>query len=106
MPSGHLTVQEREVIGQMRYAGHRLAVIAERLGRSRSTISREMSRSRAANGMDSTLQVRHSGQPTIDAPEKQPARLPRVLEPRVAGGHSVSGLLTSPTTDSSKIQFN
>lgn len=38
MPSGHLTAQEREVIGQMRYAGHGLAAIAEKLERNKSTL--------------------------------------------------------------------
>jgi len=50
MPSGHLTAQEREVIGQMRYAGHGLAAIAEKLERNKSTISRELSRNRSAAG--------------------------------------------------------
>jgi transposase, IS30 family len=47
MPSGHLTPQEREVIGRMRYSGHGPTAIADALGRSKSTISRELRRNRS-----------------------------------------------------------
>lgn len=57
MPSGHLTAQEREVIGQMRYAGHGPTKIAETLGRNKGTISRELSRNRLANGVYSALEA-------------------------------------------------
>jgi IS30 family transposase len=40
----HLTLEEREVISQMRHAGQQQAQIARQLGRSPSTISRELSR--------------------------------------------------------------
>lgn len=44
MPYQQLTLQEREVISQMHFSGARSAAIARRLGRSPSTISRELRR--------------------------------------------------------------
>jgi len=49
MPS-HLTVEEREVIAQMQRAGKMQTQIADHLGRSKSTISRELRRNRSRNG--------------------------------------------------------
>jgi IS30 family transposase len=46
----HLTVEEREVIAQMRSAGRNQAEIAVRLRRAASTISRELRRNRSRNG--------------------------------------------------------
>lgn len=46
--ASHLTLEEREVISQMKHAGQRQAEMARELGRSPSTISRELSR----NGSD------------------------------------------------------
>ena len=48
--ASHLTVEEREVIAQMRRAGKLQTQIAVRLGRSKSTISRELRRNRSRNG--------------------------------------------------------
>jgi transposase, IS30 family len=48
--ASHLTSEEREVIAHMHRAGKTLAQIAERLGRSKSTISRELRRNRSRNG--------------------------------------------------------
>lgn len=42
--SSHLTLEEREVISQMNYAGHKPVEIARRLGRDPGTISRELKR--------------------------------------------------------------
>jgi len=46
----HLTLEEREVIAHMHRAGEPQMRIAERLKRSRSTISRELRRNRSRNG--------------------------------------------------------
>jgi len=48
--ASHLTLEEREVIAQMRRAGKLQRQIAVRLGRSKSTISRELRRNRSRNG--------------------------------------------------------
>ena len=46
----HLTIQEREVISQMRYGRRKARGIARRLGRHRSTIYRELVRNRDSRG--------------------------------------------------------
>jgi len=48
--ASHLTLEEREIICHMHRAGKMQVQIAERLGRSRSTISRELRRNRSRNG--------------------------------------------------------
>jgi IS30 family transposase len=48
--ASHLTLEEREVIAQMHRAGKMQTQIADRLGRSKSTISRELRRNRSRNG--------------------------------------------------------
>ena len=48
--SSHLTLEEREVIVYMHRAGKMQTQIADRLGRSKSTISRELRRNRSRNG--------------------------------------------------------
>ena len=45
-----LNMREREIVSQLWAAGHSRKAIAERLGRSRSTISRELKRNGAADG--------------------------------------------------------
>lgn len=81
MPSGHLTAQEREVIGQMRYAGHGPVAIAEKLGRSQSTISRELSRNRLANGMYSALEAgRMAGRRRRERPRTRKIDRPDINE--------------------------
>lgn len=42
--ASQLTMEEREVISQMRYAGESNSEIARTLGRDRSTIGRELKR--------------------------------------------------------------
>jgi IS30 family transposase len=48
--SKHLTIEEREVISQMRYGRRKARGIARRLGRHRSTIYRELTRNRDSRG--------------------------------------------------------
>jgi transposase, IS30 family len=48
--AGHLTLEEREIIAHMHRAGKMQTQIAERLGRDKSTISRELRRNRSRNG--------------------------------------------------------
>jgi len=48
--ASHLTVEEREVIAHMHRAGKMQTQIADRLGRHKSTISRELQRNRSRNG--------------------------------------------------------
>ena len=48
--ASHLTLEEREIIAHMQRAGKMQTQIADRLGRSKSTISRELRRNRSRNG--------------------------------------------------------
>jgi IS30 family transposase len=48
--AGHLTLEEREVIAQRDAAGDSRQMIAERIGRDKGTISRELRRNRSPNG--------------------------------------------------------
>jgi transposase, IS30 family len=48
--ASHLTLEEREVIAYMNRGGKAQTQIAERLGRDKSTISRELRRNRSRNG--------------------------------------------------------
>ena len=68
--AGHLTLEEREVIAHMHRAGKMQTQIALRLGRSKSTISRELRRNRSRNGYwavaaHQKAQKRRSGRPWI-----------------------------------------
>ncbi len=48
--ASHLSLEEREVIAHMHRAGSAQTQIADRLGRHKSTISRELRRNRSRNG--------------------------------------------------------
>lgn len=48
--ASHLSLEEREVIAHMHRAGSAQTQIADRLGRNKSTISRELRRNRSRNG--------------------------------------------------------
>ena len=48
--ASHLTLEEREIIAHLHRTGKMQTQIAERLGRSKSTISRELRRNRSRNG--------------------------------------------------------
>ncbi|WP_096172769.1 helix-turn-helix domain-containing protein [Cohaesibacter sp. ES.047] len=46
----HLSIDEREQISTLRHSGHSIGSIGELVGRSKSTISRELSRNRLPSG--------------------------------------------------------
>jgi len=48
--ASHLTLEEREILAHLHRTGKMQTQIAERLGRSKSTISRELRRNRSRNG--------------------------------------------------------
>ena len=48
--ASHLTLEEREILAHLHRTGKMQTQIAERLGRSKSTISRELLRNRSRNG--------------------------------------------------------
>ena len=59
MLANHLTMQERERISQMHFAGFRDAQIARDLGRHRSTIGRELKRNRI-DGEDTAIPAKQA----------------------------------------------
>jgi IS30 family transposase len=68
--ANHLTLEEREVIAQMRSAGRNQAEIARRLNRAASTISRELGRNRSSNGYwavaaQTKAEIRRSQRPRV-----------------------------------------
>lgn len=54
-----LSMQEREIVSQLWATGHSRKAIAERLGRSRSTIGRELKRNGTADGSYSAVAAQH-----------------------------------------------
>jgi transposase, IS30 family len=58
----HLTIEEREVISQMRYGRRKARGIARRLGRHRSTIYREIARNRDSRGYSAVRAQRRADQ--------------------------------------------
>ena len=77
--ASHLTLEEREVIAHMHRAGKMQTQIADRLGRSKSTISRELRRNRSRNGYwavaaDRKAQTRRSQRPWISKMERPEVR--------------------------------
>ena len=68
--ANHLTLEEREVIAQMRSAGRDQAEIARRLKRAASTISRELGRNRSSNGYwavaaETKAEIRRNQRPRV-----------------------------------------
>jgi IS30 family transposase len=55
----HLKMEEREVIGQMHYAGSRVSEIARAIGRDKGTVSRELKRNSSAQYNRYTLCQAH-----------------------------------------------
>ena len=77
--ASHLTLEEREVIAHMHRAGKMQTQIALRLGRSKSTISRELRRNRSRNGYWAVAahrkaQQRRSGRPWLGKLERPEVR--------------------------------
>lgn len=77
--ASHLTLEEREVIAHMHRAGKMQTQIALRLGRSKSTISRELRRNRSRNGYWTVAahrkaQQRRSGRPWVGKLERPEVR--------------------------------
>jgi IS30 family transposase len=62
MSKCHLTISEREIISQLHAQGHSSRKIAEQLGRSTSTISRELRRNKRANNTYSPSTAQHKYQ--------------------------------------------
>ena len=58
--ASQLIMEEREVISQMRFAGHSQVAIARRLGRDPSTISRELRRNGQADGYSAVAAQRQA----------------------------------------------
>jgi IS30 family transposase len=76
----HLNMEEREVISQMRYAGSRQAAIARRLGRCRSTISRELRRNSAESGYLAVTAQRLADQRRAERPLTRKMERPEIDE--------------------------
>jgi transposase, IS30 family len=72
----HLTLEDREVIAQMRSGDSSLAKIARRLGRAESTISRELRRNRSHNGYWPV-----AAQKKADARQRRRQRTPKLRDP-------------------------
>ncbi|MFH1423234.1 MAG: helix-turn-helix domain-containing protein, partial [Planctomycetota bacterium] len=69
----HLTIEEREVILKMKFSGSFQAEIAENIGRSKSTISRELRRNKSGKEYEA-----HSAQRKAEKRRrgsKQPVRM-------------------------------
>lgn len=85
MPSGHLTAEEREVIGQMRYSGHGPTAIAAALGRHKSSISRELRRNRSGGTYSALEAQRLAEQRRRERPRQRKIDRPEINE-AVRGG--------------------
>jgi IS30 family transposase len=77
----HLTLEEREVIAQMHRAGAMQTRIADRISRSKSTISRELRRNRSRNGYwavaaQRKAEKRRSQRPWVGKMERAEVRRP------------------------------
>ena len=68
MPYHQLTLEEREVISQMHHSGARASVIAQRLGRSPSTIGRELRRNSAPSGYRAVVAQEQTGRRRRERP--------------------------------------
>ena len=76
--ASHLTVEEREVIAHMHGAGKMQTQIADRLGRSKSTISRELRRNRSRNGYWATAAQRKADRRRSERPWTAKMQRPEV----------------------------
>jgi len=76
--ASHLTLEEREVIAHMHRAGKMQTQIADRLGRSKSTISRELRRNRSRNGYWAVAAQRKARRRRSERPWTAKMRRPEV----------------------------
>ena len=84
--ASHLIVEEREVIAQMRREGKMQTQIADRLGRDKSTISRELRRNRSPNGYWASAAQRRANQRRSQRPwvtKIQRSKLRRYVQERL-----------------------
>ena len=56
--ASHLSLEEREIIAHMHRAGKMQTQIADRIGRSKSTISRELGRNRPSGRVNVSSTIR------------------------------------------------
>ncbi len=64
----HLTIEDREILDRMHYAGHNQTEIARELGRSPGTICRELQRNRRRSGYSARWAQQQSEQRRRDRP--------------------------------------
>jgi len=76
--ASHLTLEEREVVAYMHRAGKMQTQIAERLGRNKSTISRELRRNRSRNGYWAVAAQRKAERRRTERPWVAKMRRPEV----------------------------
>jgi len=76
----HLTMEEREIISQMRYARRKQVAIANRLGRSKSTISRELARNRDSRGYSAVRAQRKANKRRRQRPLARKMDQPKLRE--------------------------
>jgi len=76
--ASHLSLEEREVIAHMHRAGSTQTQIADRLGRHKSTISRELRRNRSPNGYWAVAAQRKAGRRRSERPWKAKMDRPEV----------------------------
>lgn len=75
-----LTMEEREVIGQMRYAGESRAAIARRLGRAKSTVGRELTRNSSSDAYSAVTAQRQASERRRQRPVVRKMDRPEVNE--------------------------
>jgi IS30 family transposase len=76
--ASHLSMQEREIISQMRYGRRKVAGIARRLGRHRSTIYRELARNRDSRGYSAVRAQRRAAERSRNRPLIRKMERPRI----------------------------
>jgi len=112
MPYRHLSSTERDEIAQMYYSGLSFSEIGRRLGRSKSTISREVSRNRIRHGSQRFVRWRYlSSRAALQAKERRSnakRSVGRVLDHRRLLEYVKLGLKNrwSPEQISGRIQFD
>lgn len=96
MPYSHLTDQDRDVISQLHFSGLSGAAIARKLGRAKSTISRELIRNRVRVGSQRYVRWRYLGSVASKLAKQRRAEaksgLPGLLENRELLSYVKQGL--------------